>query len=245
MTVLAQIHQLQLKGNKGIAYLLDPDKINEATLPDLLLRFGDSPPDLLLVGGSLLTETRFNAKLKLLRELTDLPLVLFPSSPMQLTPEVDAVFFLSLISGRNPELLIGHHVNAAPRVRELGIEAMATGYMLIDGGMPTTASYMSNTQPIPRDKADIAAATALAGEMLGLSVIYLDAGSGAPLAVPIETISAVRKNISLPLIVGGGIRNREQITAAFNAGADLVVIGTAIEEDPELIAGFRAIRNNA
>jgi putative glycerol-1-phosphate prenyltransferase len=164
--------------------------------------------------------------------------VLFPGSVTQLSAHVDAVLFLSLISGRNPELLIGQHVVAAPRIKALQLEAVPTGYLLIDGGKPTTASYISNTQPIPANKAGIAAATALAGELLGLRCIYIDAGSGAANPVPIEMIRAVREACSLPLIVGGGIRSRAQADAAYAAGADLLVIGTAIEEEPEMIAEF-------
>jgi geranylgeranylglyceryl phosphate synthase family protein len=148
--------------------------------------------------------------------------------------------FLSLISGRNPDLLIGQHVVAAPRIKELGLETIATGYILIDGGKPTTASYISGTQPIPRDKANIAAATAMAGEMLGLQCIYLDAGSGASLAIPTDLIRAVSAKTEIPLIVGGGIRTKEQIRSAFEAGADLVVVGTAIEEQPDLLASLLA-----
>ncbi len=228
---------------KAVAVLIDPDKVDMGShpaLPDksgqVLRSIKETAPDYLFIGGSVITETHFDEKVKAVKAATDLPLVLFPGSPTQLSQHVDAVLFLSLISGRNPELLIGHHVTAAPRVRELGLEAVPTGYMLIDGGMPTTASYISNTQPIPRDKAGIAAATAMAGELLGLKCIYLDAGSGAALPVPAELIQAVRKSVDLPIIVGGGIRTAHQRDMAFNAGADLVVIGTALEENPDLIA---------
>lgn len=236
MQFTEELTSLYRTQRKAVAVLIDPDKVNRSSHPALLRSINETAPDYVFIGGSVITETHFDEKVKAVREATDLPLVLFPGSPTQLTPHVDAVLFLSLISGRNPELLIGHHVTAAPRVHELGLEAVPTGYMLIDGGMPTTASYISNTQPIPRDKAGIAAATAMAGELLGLKCIYLDAGSGAALPVPAEVIQAVRKAVKLPLIVGGGIRTGVQRDAAFNAGADLVVIGTALEEDPELIA---------
>jgi putative glycerol-1-phosphate prenyltransferase len=228
--ILDQLLTLKREQRKGIAILIDPDKVDEQSHPALLRSLEAAQPDLVFIGGSLITQERFDAKVKALRQAIDLPLVLFPGSPTQLTRHVDAVLFLSLISGRNPELLIGHHVTAAPRVRELGLEAIATGYMLIDGGMPTTASYISNTLPIPRDKPEIAAATAMAGELLGLRALYLDAGSGAALPVSSETIEAVRKATDLPLIVGGGIRTKAQKAAAYEAGADLIVIGTAFEE---------------
>jgi putative glycerol-1-phosphate prenyltransferase len=190
----------------------------------------------LFVGGSLITGAAFDQTVQQIKQATSLPLILFPGSPMQLTASVDAVLFLSLISGRNPELLIGHHVLAAPRIKELGLETIATGYMLIDCGKPTTASYISNTTPIPHNKPEIAATTAMAGEMLGLQCLYLDGGSGAFQPVSSAMIQQVRAAVELPLIVGGGIRSSIDVRQAFDAGADIVVIGTAIEQNPELIA---------
>ncbi|WP_306640297.1 geranylgeranylglyceryl/heptaprenylglyceryl phosphate synthase [Sanyastnella coralliicola] len=239
MSVLQQIRSFRSSGEKGIAYLLDPDKLQAGEVDQVFNQFDHFPPDLIFVGGSLITEQGFEDKMKAVREATNLPLVLFPGSPAQLTPHVDALLFLSLVSGRNPELLIGHHVTAAPVIKDLGIECLSTGYMLVDGGRPTTASYISNTQPIPRNKPGIAAATAMASELLGHQLIFLDAGSGADAPVPTEMIRAVRQSVDLPIIVGGGIRRREQLDAAFMAGADLAVLGTVIENEPELLAELR------
>lgn len=244
MQVLDQFIQFKKEGRKAVAMLVDPDRIDVSDILAWEMRLVDVAPDFIFVGGSLVNESGFGSKLDAMRQAVEriqgkqIPLVLFPGSPTQLHSAVDAVLFLSLISGRNPELLIGHHVVAAPRVKELGIEPIATGYMLIDGGVATTASYISNTQPIPRDKPGIAVSTAMAGEMLGLRTLYLDAGSGAPLPVPTETIQAVAQNTNIPIIVGGGMRNRAQIEQAFEAGADIAVVGTALENEPELIASL-------
>ena len=167
-------------------------------------------------------------------------MVLFPGSPAQLSQHADAVLFLSLISGRNPELLIGHHVTAAPTVKALGLEAIPTGYMLVDGGKPTTVSYVSQTAPIPYDKPGIAACTALAGELLGLRTIYMDTGSGALRTVSPAMIAAVRQAVDLPIIIGGGIRDVETARRLCDAGADVLVLGTAFEQDPELIFAMSA-----
>lgn len=236
VTIQEQLYALTASARKGVAILLDPDKIQVAELPGLLAKIEGQGADFIFVGGSLITTGEYEERVQALRRSTKLPLVLFPGSPSQLTPSVDAVLFLSLVSGRNPELLIGHHVTAAPRIRELQIEALATGYLLIDGGRPTTASYISNTLPIPANKVGIAVATSMAAEMLGMKAIYLDTGSGADRVVPVEMIQAVREAVQIPIIVGGGIRTPEARDAAHRAGADLVVIGTAIEENPELIA---------
>ncbi len=236
MTILAKLQALRSSARKGVAVLIDPDHVADKNIAHYVARVTEAQPDFVFVGGSLITSGNFDDLVQEIRQATELPLVLFPGSPTQLTQHVDAVLLLSLVSGRNAELLIGHHVTAAPRIRELGLEAVATGYMLIDGGKPTTASYISNTAPIPRDKPTIAAVTALAAEQLGMHCIYLDAGSGAAQPVPVEMIRAVRENTHLPIIVGGGIRSREARDQAHAAGADLVVIGTALEHHPEMAA---------
>ncbi|MDP4826376.1 MAG: geranylgeranylglyceryl/heptaprenylglyceryl phosphate synthase [Flavobacteriales bacterium] len=234
--MLEKIKAAKSKNQKLLAILIDPDRFDE----NMLNSIENANPDFVFIGGSLITEGGFEKRVAEIKAKLKRPLILFPGHPSQVTPHVDSVLFLSLISGRNPDLLIGQHVVAAPRIKELGLETIATGYILIDGGKPTTASYISGTQPIPRDKANIAAATAMAGEMLGLQCIYLDAGSGASLAIPTDLIRAVSANTQIPLIVGGGIRTKEQIRSAFDAGADLVVIGTAIEEQPDLLASLLA-----
>jgi len=170
-----------------------------------------------------------------LKSLTDIPVIIFPGSPNQVSENADALFFLSLISGRNPDLLIGRHVEIAPILAGLDIEIMPTGYMLIEGGQPTTVSYISNSSPIPNDKPRIAQATALAGMMLGMQIIYLDSGSGAKIPVSESIISAVSKVTNIPVVVGGGIRTPEQAAKSCAAGADIIVAGNAFERDPELM----------
>lgn len=231
-----QLRSARAQGRKLLAVLIDPDfgqdeKRLERTVQNACM----AQADLIFVGGSLLTSASFDRCVQRVQELSDRPVVLFPGSPAQLSRHADAVLFLSLISGRNPELLIGHHVAAAPTLRALGMEAIPTGYMLVDGGRPTTVSYVSQTIPIPHDKPGIAAATALAGELLGLRTIYMDTGSGALHTVSPEMIAAVRASVDLPVIVGGGIRDTGTARALAKAGADVLVVGTAFEEDPERI----------
>lgn len=220
-----------LSGRKGWAALIDPDKIRNE---DDLAWLQDVRPHSIFLGGSLVSTGNMAATARWIRGCSERPIVLFPGSPTQLTGEADALLFLSVISGRNPEALIGAHVQAAPQVRALGLPAVPCGYILIDGGRPTAASYMSGTTPIPSDQPEIAAATALAGAYLGLRCIYLDAGSGAKQAVSGEIIAAVRAATDLPLIVGGGIRSADAALDAWAAGADLVVIGNAFEDRPAL-----------
>lgn len=236
MSVLALLEAAKAEGRKLLAVLIDPDfGQDEALLERTVQNACMAKADLIFVGGSLLTSTSFNHCVKRVQELSDRPVVLFPGSPAQLSGHADAVLFLTLISGRNPELLIGHHVAAAPTIKAMGLEAIPTGYLLVDGGKPTTVSYVSQTVPIPHDKPGIAAATALAGELLGLRTIYMDTGSGAQRTVSPEMIAAVRANVALPIIVGGGIRDAATARALCQAGADVLVVGTAFEEDPERI----------
>jgi putative glycerol-1-phosphate prenyltransferase len=191
----------------------------------------ESSVDLILVGGSLLTYDHLDETLQAIKGKVDIPVILFPGSMLQLNEKADGVLLLSLISGRNADLLIGKHVIAAPYLKNSSLEILSTGYMLIESGPITTAQYISNTIPIPRLKDDIAICTAMAGEMLGLRLIYMDAGSGAEMPVPPSMISKVKENITLPLIIGGGIRTPEQALASCKAGADVIVVGNAIEKD--------------
>lgn len=230
--VLEAIIALRREGRKGLAMLLDPDKVDEASLPAQLAQAESAGVDFFLLGGSLLTHGSVQYAAPLIKAHTSRPVVLFPGSVYQLSPEADAVLFLSLISGRNPDLLIGKHVEAAPLVRDMGLEVIPTGYMLIESGAPTTASYISNTFPIPHDKPDVAACTALAGQYLGLKLIYMDGGSGARRTVSSEMVAAVKRTTDLPIIVGGGVRKPEDATVLWKAGADLIVVGNALEEDP-------------
>ena len=226
MPILQILQSLRKNRKKGFAMLLDPDK----PPGNLAAIEGKLKPEFLLIGGSLLVQNETGMLVDALRKKTELPLVLFPGNSFQLTDKADAILFLSLISGRNAELLIGQQVITAPFLKKSGMEIVSTGYILIDSGRMTTAHYMSGTLPIPADKPEIAAATALAGEMLGMNIIYMDAGSGAENAVPAEMIAAVREAVDLPLIVGGGMRSAKQVLDALKAGADLVVIGTAFEK---------------
>ncbi len=234
--ILQQLDDACRAGRKQLAVLIDPDfGQDERRLERTVQNACMAKADLIFVGGSLLTSAAFDHCVRRVRDLSDRPVVLFPGSPAQLSAHADAVLFLSLISGRNPELLIGHHVTAAPTIKAMGIEAIPTGYMLVDGGKPTTVSYVSQTLPIPHDKPGIAAATALAGSLLGLRTIYMDTGSGAERTVDPTMIAAVRAQVDLPIIVGGGIRDAGTARSLCDAGADVLVVGTAFEQDPEHI----------
>ena len=191
------------------------------------------PPHYVLVGGSMVSDTT-TAIIQTIRKYVSVPILLFPGNASQLSPAADAIMYLSLISGRNPEYLIGQHVQSAIQLYQQQIPVIPVGYMLIESGGPTSVQYISNTQPIPRSKNDIAIATALAGQYLGQKAIYLEGGSGALHAVPTDMIRAVKAHISIPLIVGGGIKTPDAMADAFNAGADVVVIGNVLEENPSL-----------
>lgn len=229
--ILPALDRARQEGRKLLAVLVDPDKINDGRL-DLLGRYANEGLiDYFLWGGSLVNQPQSTRYLGRLKSVTSVPILLFPGSVYQLDEQADALLLLSLISGRNPELLIGHHVTVAGRIKQMGLPTVPTGYILIDGGKPTSVSYMSGTTPIPADKPSIAAATALAGDQLGLQLIYLDAGSGARNAVGCDVIRAVRAETKLPLFVGGGIRTPERAHQALSAGADLIVIGNGLERD--------------
>jgi phosphoglycerol geranylgeranyltransferase len=223
------------RGEKSFAVLIDPDKVNAHSVDDLMVLVNDAKVDYLLVGGSLVISNRLDEVVQQIKKNSDIPVILFPGSPSQITPSADALLYLSLISGRNPELLIGQHVISAAAVKQSGLEIMSTGYMVIDGGAPTTVSYISNAAPIPADKNEIAMCTAMAGEMLGMKLIYMDAGSGAKRAITESMIESVSKVIEAPLVIGGGIKDPEKAYLNCKAGADVIVIGNAIEKDPSLI----------
>ncbi|MCW3126260.1 MAG: geranylgeranylglyceryl/heptaprenylglyceryl phosphate synthase [Bacteroidetes bacterium] len=218
-----------------LSVLVDPDNQTEKSLHKMAEEIVSCKVDLVLVGGSLLLEDHFEKAISILKKNTSIPVVIFPGNNYQISRAADAILLLSLISGRNPEYLIGQHVVAAPQIRESGLEVIPTGYMLIDGGRISTTSYMTQTVPIPHDKADIAVATAMAGEMLGLRSIYMEAGSGARNSVSIEMLKAVKKAVSIPVIVGGGIRTPEQAEELTQAGANMIVVGNILEKQPELL----------
>jgi putative glycerol-1-phosphate prenyltransferase len=200
----------------------------------------DAHVDYFLLGGSLVINDAFDQIIDRIKVKCNIPCVLFPGSAYQAHHKADAILLLSLISGRNPDLLIGQHVHAAPMLKKSGMEIISTGYMIIDGGVETSVSYISNSKPIPANKSDIAVCTAMAGEMLGMKIIYMDAGSGAKRAIPEQMISKVATTVDIPIIVGGGIRNAEQASKSINAGADMVIVGNAIEKDTSIIMDISA-----
>jgi putative glycerol-1-phosphate prenyltransferase len=227
---------------KSIALLLDPDKAKGDSLQNILIIANESKTDYIFAGGSL-TFTSIDNLIIEIRKLCSIPVILFPGNLLQLTLNADMILLLSLISGRNPELLIGNHVIAAPHLKDIREKLVSVGYILISCGEKTSVEYISQTEAIPCDKPEIAIATAIAGEMLGLQMIYLEAGSGATKPVPVNLVKAVRQNVSIPLAVGGGIKNKEAVEAIFNAGADLIILGNACEKNPELLIEACRIRN--
>ena len=222
-------------GKKSFAVLIDPDKVNVEKIKQLIKLGQAAAIDYFLVGGSLVVSNFTDECVRLIKQLSDIPVILFPGSPNQLSKNADALLYLSLISGRNADLLIGQHVISAPVVKQSGLEIMSTGYMVIDGGAPTTVSYISNAAPLPADKNEIAMCTAMAGEMLGMKLIYMDSGSGAKRAITESMIEKVSTCISVPLIIGGGITHPEKAYLNCKAGADVIVVGNAIEKDENLI----------
>jgi phosphoglycerol geranylgeranyltransferase len=236
MNILDTLKEKQQLGKKSIAVLIDPDKVTEpAPLHQLINLASENCVDYFFVGGSLVTTTNLSEIVTHIKESVNLPVILFPGNSIHIEPSADGLLFLSLISGRNPELLIGQHVVAAPIVRNTRLEVIPTGYLLISSGRTTSVAYISNTTPIPEDKYSLAACTAMAGEMLGLQVMYLDAGSGAEKEINPRMISTVRKAVRTPLIVGGGINTAQKALTALEAGADMIVIGNALEKDPNLL----------
>jgi putative glycerol-1-phosphate prenyltransferase len=240
MNVYQSLLEKKKNGQKSFAILIDPDKITTALLNPLIDLAIEAKADYFLVGGSLVVSDNLDNTILAIRQKCSIPVILFPGSPSQISKHADALLYLSLISGRNADLLIGQHVISAPFVKKSGLEIISTGYMVIDGGAPTTVSYISNATPIPADKADIALCTAMAGEMLGMKLIYMDAGSGARKAITEEMISLVASNINIPLIVGGGIKDAEKAYLNCKAGADVIVVGNAIEKDSSLIKEIAA-----
>ena len=236
MNIYNNIIENKKANKKSFALLIDPDKQDEKQLISIIEKAEKAKTDYFFVGGSLLTHDSLDACLKTLKAHANIPVILFPGNAMQVNEKADAILFLSLISGRNAEMLIGKQVITAPILKQSSLEVLPTGYMLIDSGKPTTVSYMSNTTPIPSDKDAVAACTAMAGEMLGLQLIFMDGGSGAKKPISEQMITAVSKSVDAPLIIGGGIINGEKAIANCKAGADIVVVGNAIEKDENLIA---------
>ena len=230
-TVYSHLEKVRQEKGAGYLVLIDPDKKNDGKLEKLVTSVNRSGADGILIGGSLIMDSGFHERAEKIKSMAEVPVILFPGSVNQLGPHCDAVLFMSVSSGRNPTYLIGEQVIGAPLVKDLGLEPIPTGYMIFDGGGHSTAEFMSGSSPLPMNRPDIAVAHALAGQYLGMKLIYLEAGSGAESAVPDEIISAVAKNIDIPLIVGGGIRKQAAAVNKVKAGASFIITGTAIESD--------------
>nr|WP_294928373.1 geranylgeranylglyceryl/heptaprenylglyceryl phosphate synthase [uncultured Flavobacterium sp.] len=231
LNIHQQILEAKKESQKLLAILLDPDKIVWENLDHLLDKINQSPATHIFVGGSIVKTNILEDLISQLKQKTNLPVVIFPGDPSQISPQADAILFLSLLSGRNPDYLIEYQVQAAPILKKTNLEVISTGYILIESGNETAVARVSKTQPLNRLDFDLALATAQAGEMLGNKLIYLEAGSGAKKPVPLEMIQLIAQNIEIPIIVGGGITDLQGIRNAYNAGADLVVIGTAFENN--------------
>ncbi|MCO5235934.1 MAG: geranylgeranylglyceryl/heptaprenylglyceryl phosphate synthase [Chitinophagaceae bacterium] len=234
-SIYHSITEKKKAGKKSFAVLVDPDKTDERKIAQLLQLTNEAKVDYLLVGGSLVISNHLDEVVKQIRKQCHTPVILFPGAPSQVSRYANGLLYLSLISGRNPDLLIGQHVISAPLVKQSGLEIISTGYMVVDGGAPTTVSYISNAAPIPSGKNEIAICTAMAGEMLGMKLIYMDAGSGAEKPISEAMIAGVAGAIEVPLVVGGGIRDPEKAYLDCKAGADMIVVGNAIEKEPALV----------
>jgi putative glycerol-1-phosphate prenyltransferase len=233
--IYSSLCQRKANAKKSFAVLVDPDKVNDEKMDQLIQLAVAARVDYFFVGGSLVISDYLDQCVQYIKRSCAIPVLLFPGSPSQISKYADALLYLSLISGRNPELLIGQHVVSAPVIKQSGLEIMSTGYMVIDGGAPTTVSYISNAAPLPADKNEIAMCTAMAGEMLGMKLIYMDAGRGAKRPITERMIEKVANCIDVPLIIGGGITDPEKAYLNCKAGADVIVVGNAIEKDEALI----------
>lgn len=240
--LLSFLSDRKQRGLKSLAVLIDPDKSTHTG--DLLELCKTHTPDLFLVGGSFKGDELTSKSISCLRSAVSIPVALFPGNMNQVVDTADALLLLSVISSRNPDLLIGRHVEAAIKIRRSGLEIIPTGYILVESGRLTSVQYMSQSLPIPRTKPELAAATALAGEQLGMKAIYLEAGSGAEQLVPYEMIKAVRQSIDTLLFTGGGIHTADEMRACFTAGSDIVVVGNALEQNPALIKELVSTRDN-
>jgi putative glycerol-1-phosphate prenyltransferase len=231
VNIYNEILKSKSENKKLLAILIDPDKVLMEGITVLCQKINQSPATHIFVGGSSFDGTHLDALIIELKAKINLPILLFPGNPSQISKEAHGILFLTLLSGRNPDYLIEHQVNAVPILNKTNLEVISTGYILIESGNETAVERVSKTKPIDRTNSEYALQTAQAGELIGNKLIYLEAGSGAKMAVPKEMITLVAQNVSIPLIVGGGIRSKQAIENAFSAGADLVVIGTAFEND--------------
>jgi phosphoglycerol geranylgeranyltransferase len=238
MSIYQQLLNIKKEKGAGFFVLLDPDRLGIKEIVELAIKSEKGGADGFLVGSSLLLSSRFDESIKQIRSNVNLPVIIFPGNANQVSKYADAILFLSLVSGRNPHLLIGEQVKAAPMIKEFGIEPIPTGYLIIESGKATSVQFMSDTQPIPKDKPDIAKAHALAAEYLGMKFVFLEAGSGAENPVPDLVIQEIRDFISIPIIVGGGITKPEVAYKKVKNGASFVVIGNALEKDDSIIKEF-------
>lgn len=243
--IAKSLHHFHTSGRKGVALLIDPEKKDGVKqLTEVIRQRTENHVDFFFVGGSLLNENNMDETVQLIKASNaEIPVVLFPGSAIQISHKADGILFLSLISGRNPDLLIGQHVTAAPLLAKSMLEILPTGYLLVNDGQITSANYISQTIPLPNDKPALAVATALAGKFLGLQYFFLDAGSGASSPVSKQVIRAVSKQVECPLIVGGGIDSTEKARNAWEAGADVIVLGNGVEKNPGLLAEVLDLAN--
>lgn len=230
---------------KKLAVLIDPDHINNEQLQRIVDLSNQANISYFFIGGSLIVKDCLDEVLTYIKSNSQIPTIIFPGNNLQINEKADGLLFLSLISGRNPEYLIGKHIVSAPYLKQSSIETISTGYMLIESGQPTSVSYVSHTQPIPADKPDIAYCTAAAGELLGMQLIFMDAGSGAKNPISTNMIKKVKSDLEIPLIIGGGIQSIDKIKANFEAGADIQVIGNYIEQNPEFILELKKLSYSA
>ena len=228
---------IEIIEKKGSAYivLIDPDKKNNDNIEDIVEKGNRSNVDAFFVGGSLIMDSKYESRVKSIKSNSDIPVILFPGGVNQINSYFDAILFMSMISGRNPHYLIGEQVISAPIIKDLGIETISTGYILIDGGVQSMVQVMSDTNPIPMDRIDAIIAHALAAQYLGMKLIYLEAGSGATNSINDDIIKSVSEVINIPLIIGGGLRDPEIVSAKVNSGASIIVTGTIAEEDPSIM----------
>jgi phosphoglycerol geranylgeranyltransferase len=238
-------HDISAKTGKQklFSLLIDPEKYDETLLKKVVSTANESRVDYFFIGGSLISDY-LDKHIEIIKSMSDIPVIIFPGNIMHISEKADALLFLSLISGRNPELLIGNHVVAAPLLKKKNIEVISTGYILIESGTTTSVEYMSNTRPIPADKHEVITATALAGEMIGYKMIYLESGSGAINSASAGLISKIKKQLSVPLIVGGGICSKDDAMKAYTAGADMIVVGNIVEDDISYLKEFASVSRN-
>ena len=245
MSILSQINEIITKRGSCYVVLIDPDKKNKDLIQSQVEAANSADVDFLFIGGSLMMDSNFSERVKQIKYFSKIPIILFPGNGMHLNPFYDAILFMSVISGRNPHYLIGEQVISAPIIKDLDIETISTGYVLIDGGSQSAVEFMSGTKPIPMERNDIAVAHALAGQYLGMDLIYLEAGSGAKNSVPLSMIEAVAEAIDKHLIVGGGINTPEKAEKTVKAGASIVVTGTIIENNISIMKEFSDAIHNA